>query len=143
MLNGLTIAVDFDGTIVENKYPQIGKPLMFALESLKKLQEEGHLLILWTYRSGKELENAVEFCKKNGINFYAVNKSYPEEIFEESQSRKIQADIFIDDRNIGGLVGWGEIYQTLGKENVYSINKLKNKKKKPTKGVLSFLKPKI
>jgi len=53
MIDGLTIAVDFDGTIVENKYPQIGKPIIFALETLKKLQEEGHLLILWTYRSGK------------------------------------------------------------------------------------------
>jgi len=143
MLNVLTIAVDFDGTIVENKYPQIGKPMMFAIESLKKLQEEGHLLILWTYRSGKELDNAVEFCKKNGINFYAVNKSYPEEIFDESQSRKIQADIFIDDRNIGGLVGWGEIYQTLGKEATYQSKKLKNKKQKSSKGVFSFLKPKI
>ncbi len=119
MLNVMTIAVDFDGTIVENNYPQIGKPMMFALESLKKLQEEGHLLILWTYRSGKELDNAVEFCKKNGINFYAINKSYPEEVFDDSQSRKIQADVFIDDRKIGGLSGWGEIYQTLGKDNVY------------------------
>ncbi len=143
MLNVLTIAVDFDGTIVENKYPQIGKPIMFALESLKKLQEEGHLLILWTYRSGKELDKAVEFCKKNGINFYAVNKSYPEEVFDDSQSRKIQADIFIDDRNIGGLIGWGEIYQTLGKETVYPSKKLKNKKKNPGKGVFSFLKLKI
>ena len=143
MLNVLTIAVDFDGTIVENKYPQIGKPIMFALESLKKLQEEGHLLILWTYRSGKELDNAVEFCKKNGINFYAVNKSYPEEVFDDSQSRKIQADIFIDDRNIGGLIGWGEIYQTLGKETVYPSKKIKNKKKNPGKGVFSFLKLKI
>lgn len=143
MLNVRTIAVDFDGTIVENKYPEIGKPIMFAIESLKKLQEEGNLLILWTYRSGTELENAVEFCKKNGINFYAVNKSYPEEVFDESQSRKIQADIFIDDRNMGGLVGWGEIYQTLGKESIYPSNKISNKKKKPGKGILSFLKPKI
>jgi len=143
MIDGLTIAVDFDGTIVENKYPQIGKPIIFALETLKKLQEEGHLLILWTYRSGKELDEAVIFCKKNGLHFYAVNKSYPEEVFEETQSRKIQADIFIDDRNIGGLVGWGEIYQTLGKENIYATKKIKNKKKKPGKGILNFLKPKL
>lgn len=135
----LTIAVDFDGTIVENRYPKIGKPVLFALETLKKLQEEGHLLILWTYRCGRELEEAVEYCKSKGINFYAVNKSYPEEIFEERISRKIQADIFIDDRNIGGLKGWGEIYQTLvsaGDEKVQK--KIRNKKR--GKGVLHYLK---
>ena len=113
----LTIAIDFDGTIVENKYPEIGKPLLFAFETLKKLQEDGHNLILWTYRKGTRLEEAVTFCKNNGISFYAVNKSYPEENFDESLSRKILADIFIDDRNIGGMMGWGEIYQIISKKN--------------------------
>lgn len=111
MLKALTIAVDFDGTIVENRYPKIGKPVLFALESLRKLHNDGHQLILWTYRCGKELDEAVEFCEKEKIQFYAVNKSYPEEEFDPSISRKIQADIFIDDRNIGGLLGWGEVYQ--------------------------------
>lgn len=113
MPNSLTIAVDFDGTIVENRFPEIGKPMLFAFESLKKLQEEGHRLILWTYRSGDRLEDAVKFCEKNGIKFYAVNKSYPEEDFDDTISRKILADIFIDDRNIGGLKGWGEVFQML------------------------------
>lgn len=113
MSKSLTIAVDFDGTIVDNKFPGIGKPKLFAVETLKKLQEEGHLLILWTYRSGKHLEAAVEFCKDKGLEFYAVNKSYPEEDFDDTISRKILADIFIDDRNIGGLLGWGEIYHKL------------------------------
>ncbi len=121
----LTIAVDFDGTIVEDAYPQIGKPKMFAFETLKKLQEKGHRLILWTYRSGKTLDEAVAFCKKNGIEFYAVNKSFPEEEFDEKYSRKINADIFIDDRNIGGLVGWGEIYQQLIREDKPEIKKSK------------------
>lgn len=107
------VAVDFDGTIVENKYPGIGKPMMFAFETLKKLQDEGHILILWTYRSGKSLDEAVEFCKQNGIEFYAINRSYPEEEFSEEISRKIQADIFIDDRNIGGFYGWGQVYREL------------------------------
>lgn len=127
----LTIAIDFDGTIVENKYPEIGKPLLFAFETLKKLQEDGHNLILWTYRKGTRLEEAVTFCKKNGINFYAVNKSYPEEKFDESLSRKILADIFIDDRNIGGMLGWGEIYQMIsqktGSKNSKQIKKKKNR----------------
>lgn len=110
----LKIAVDFDGTIVEHKYPEIGKEVMFALKTLRALQEQGHLLILWTYRSGKELDDAVEYCRRNGIVFYAVNASYPEEEFDEDyDSRKIDADIFIDDRNIGGLPPWGEIYQMI------------------------------
>lgn len=128
MPKSLTIAVDFDGTIVENKYPEIGKPILFAFESMQKLQEEGHLLILWTYRYGEKLEEAVEFCRKRGIEFYAVNKSYPEEDFDQGISRKILADIFIDDRNIGGMLGWGEIYQ-----------KLSNKKELPIKKKYGFL----
>jgi hydroxymethylpyrimidine pyrophosphatase-like HAD family hydrolase len=111
-----TIAVDFDGTIVENKYPEIGKPMIFAFETLKKLEDDGFMLILWTYRSGKKLQEAIDFCKENGIVFYSVNKSYPEEEYTDDISRKIQADIFIDDRNIGGFLGWGKIYQILTRE---------------------------
>lgn len=109
----LIIAVDFDGTIVEDAYPKIGKPQIFAFETLKRLQGEGHRLILWTYRCGDKLNEAVNFCKENGIHFYAVNKSFPEEEHNESISRKIHADLFIDDRNVGGFIGWGEIYQML------------------------------
>jgi hypothetical protein len=110
----LKIAVDFDGTIVEHMYPEIGKEILFAFDTLKELQKQRHQLILWTYRTGKELDEAVAFCRKNGVEFYAVNKSYPEEDFDElSSSRKIEADIFIDDRNVGGLPGWGEIYQMI------------------------------
>ncbi len=112
----LIIAIDFDGTIVEDAYPKIGKTRIFAFETLKRLQEDGHRLILWTYRSGIRLEEAVAYCKKNGIEFYAVNKSFPEEKFDYSKSRKINADLFIDDRNIGGILGWGEIYQMITKE---------------------------
>ena len=110
----LKIAVDVDGTIVEHKYPDIGKEMLFAFDTLKALQRKRHLLILWTFRAGRELDEAVEFCRSHGIEFYAVNKSYPEEEFDPyTTSRKIDADIFIDDRNIGGLVGWGEVYQML------------------------------
>ncbi|GER59826.1 BT0820 family HAD-type phosphatase [Patiriisocius marinus] len=109
----LTIAIDFDGTIVHDAYPKIGKPIIFAFETIKKLQENGHRTILWTYRRGRALNEAVEFCKKNGIEFYAVNKSFPEEVFDPEYSRKINADIFIDDRNIGGMKSWGEIYQEI------------------------------
>lgn len=109
--NHLIIAIDFDGTIVEDAFPKIGKPMLFAFETLQKLQSEGHRLILWTYRNGKSLKEAVIFCKENGIDFYAVNKSYPEEKLDSTISRKIHADLFIDDRNVGGFIGWVEIYK--------------------------------
>ena len=130
----LIIAIDFDGTIVEDGYPGIGKPRIFAFETLQKLQEDGHRLILWTYRSGSRLNEAVDFCKGNGIEFYAVNKSFEEEQFDDTKSRKIYADLFIDDRNIGGVLGWGEIYQMITNE----VPKIKIPKKK--KGFFSLFK---
>ena len=116
MLDKLIIAVDFDGTIVEDAYPEIGEEKIFAFDTLKRLQNDGHRLILWTYRHGKRLQEAVDFCKQNGIEFYAVNKNYPNETLDDTIPRKLGADLFIDDRNIGGFVGWGEIYQILTKE---------------------------
>lgn len=118
-----TIAVDFDGTIVEDAYPKIGRPKIFAFETMKKLQELGHRLILWTYRHGDRLQEAVDFCKENGIEFYAVNKSFPEEEFDGSASRKLNADYFIDDRNIGGLVEWGEVYRLLTNKEIEESKK--------------------
>jgi hydroxymethylpyrimidine pyrophosphatase-like HAD family hydrolase len=109
----MIIAVDFDGTIVEHKYPKIGREILFATDTLKALNAKGHQLILWTYRSGKLLEEAVAFCEERGVEFYAVNKNYPEEVFDETISRKINADLYIDDRNLGGLLSWGEIYQII------------------------------
>lgn len=116
-MNNKIIAVDFDGTIVEDAYPDIGKPKLFAFETLKKLQSEGYRLILWTYRCGKSLDEAVAFCEKNGVHFYAVNSSYEGELLDGSKSRKIHADIFIDDRNLGGFPGWGEVYYII-KHNI-------------------------
>ncbi len=125
----MIIAVDFDGTVVEHRYPQIGRELLFAFETLKELQKQGHRLILWTYRSGKELDEAVEFCRKKGIEFYAVNKNYPEEIFEESTvSRKINADIYIDDKNLGGFPGWSVVWQMISGTNIEKIEKEKLEK---------------
>ncbi len=131
----LIIAVDFDGTIVEDAYPKIGKPNIFAFETLKKLQNDGHRLILWTYRSENKLEEAVVFCKENGIKFYAINQSFPEEQYTNNISRKINADLFIDDRNIGGFKGWGEIYQMLSNPN-FKLDTSPKKKK----GLFSFFK---
>ena len=109
-----TIAVDFDGTIVEHRYPEIGAERPFAIDTLKMLIKDRHKLILWTVREGKLLDEAVEWCRKRGVEFYAINREYPEETVHNNQhfSRKLSAvDIWIDDRNIGGLPDWGTIYR--------------------------------
>lgn len=110
------IAVDFDGTIVEHAYPRIGKEMLFAFQTLKALQKKGHKLILWTIRDGHLLDEAVEFCRQHGVEFYAVNHSYPDERFDLSMSRKINVDVFIDDRNVGGFPGWSAVWQMLHPE---------------------------
>ena len=117
----MTIAIDFDGTIVEHRYPEIGKEIPFAVTTLKKLIEEKHKLILWTVREGKLLDEAVEWCRQRGIEFYAINKDYPEEEKEYNKhySRKLKADLFIDDRNIGGLPDWGTIYRIIHEKKTY------------------------
>lgn len=113
-INSLLIAVDFDGTVVEDSYPKVGKPQPFAIETLKMMNKDGHRIILWTYRHGEKLNDAINFLESNGVQLYAVNSSYPEEKYDKSQaSRKINADLFIDDRNFGGFPGWGVIYQKL------------------------------
>ena len=120
----MTIAVDFDGTIVEHRYPAIGAEIPFAIDTLKKLSDERHKLILWSVREGKLLDEAVAYCKERGLEFYAVNSNYPEESEKHSTfSRKLQADLFIDDRNLGGLPDWGVIYRMVNEkltfEDVY------------------------
>ena len=117
----MIIAVDFDGTIVEHRYPTIGRELPFAIETLKKLVKEGHRLILWTVREGHLLEEAVQFCRERGLEFYAVNRDYPEEEKEKNNhfSRKLKADVWIDDRNVGGLPDWGTIYEMIHNKLTY------------------------
>ena len=117
----MTIAVDFDGTIVEHRYPEIGKEIIFATDTLKMLINDGHQLILWTVREGEMLDEAVEWCRQRGVEFYAVNKDFPEEDVEknENYSRKLRVDLFIDDRNIGGLPDWGTIYQMINEHKSY------------------------
>ena len=143
-LDSKIIAVDFDGTIVEHAYPKIGKEMLFAFATLKALQKKGHKLILWTFRDGALLDEAVVYCRQNGIEFYAVNKSYPEEVYDLSISRKINADLFIDDRNVGGFLGWSKIWQTLHPEGGEFDHNLVNPEahhnyKKERKGIFKKL----
>ena len=117
----MIIAVDFDGTIVEHKYPAIGREIPFATETLKMLIKQNHKLIMWSVREGKLLDDAVKWCKDRGVEFYAVNKDYPEETLDNNNhfSRKLKADLFIDDRNLGGLPDWGQIYRMIQKRQTW------------------------
>lgn len=108
----MIIAVDFDGTIVEHDYPNIGREQRHAIATLKRLQREGHILILWTYREGTLLEEAVEWCKERGLEFHGINTDNPLSAAPEGP-RKVNADIYIDDRNVGGLPDWGAIYEMI------------------------------
>lgn len=118
----MTIAIDFDGTVVEDRYPEIGRERPFATDTLRMLIADRHRLILWTVREGRALEEAIAWCKERGVEFYAVNKDFPEERGTENNnhfSRKIKADLFIDDRNIGGLPDWGTIYRIINEHKSY------------------------
>ena len=113
----MIIAYDFDGTLVEDKYPEIGKPLMgytynrTMIDEAILLRENGHKIILWTCRNGKLLDEAVNFCKSQGLEFDAINddleehkQMWKEELVDWQKSgkaRKIFADIYIDDRGLG------------------------------------------
>ena len=110
----MIIACDFDGTIVEYRYPEIGKEKPFAIQCLKQLQQEGNKLILWTSREGDLLDEAVAFCHERGLDFYAVNDNQPDDALFKKHSSKVIADVYIDDRNLGGIPDWSTIYEMIG-----------------------------
>lgn len=117
----MTIAVDFDGTIVRHRYPEIGNEIPFAIQTLKMLAKEGHQIILWSVREGDLLQEAVDWCRERGLEFYAVNKDFPEEDVTRNKhfSRKLKVELFIDDRNVGGLPDWGTIYRMIHEKKTY------------------------
>lgn len=100
----LKIAIDFDGTLCENKFPEIGEPNERVIQQIKFLQKEGAKLILWTCRNGQILEDAVAWCLEHGLAFDAINQNLPE--IQEAwggDTRKVYADMYLDDKNVGGL----------------------------------------
>ena len=117
----MTIAVDFDGTIVEHEYPNIGREIPFATDTLKMLIKDQHKLILWSCREDQLLQDAINWCRERGVEFYAVNKDFPEEKVEYNNhfTRKLKVDMFIDDRNVGGLPDWGVIYDMVTHKKNY------------------------
>jgi len=98
-MKDMIFAVDFDGTLVEHDYPKIGKPVPYAFEALRSLQSEGNKLVLYTMRSGNSLDEAVEFCKKQGIVFWGINKNPEQALW--TNSPKVYAHYYIDDAAVG------------------------------------------
>jgi hypothetical protein len=94
-------AVDFDGTLCVSKFPEIGAPNMALINHLIKRRAKGNKVILWTCRVDKRLEEAVEWCKKFGLEFDVVNANLPEIIaYWGNESRKVFADVYIDDKAV-------------------------------------------
>ena len=116
----ITIAVDFDGTIVCNRYPKIGEPVPMAIETIKEWISFGVQVILWTMRHGDGLREAVEYCKNAGIEFYGINKNPSQ---DWSDSPKAYAHIYVDDMavgcplinyNGGKVVDWNKVRDLVG-----------------------------
>jgi hypothetical protein len=103
----LILSVDFDGTICQHMFPAIGPAMPGAFETLKRFQEKGDRLILWTCREGMYLKEAITFCKLNGIEFEQHNNNVIEHDYDKS--RKVYSDLYIDDRMVGGFPGWKTI----------------------------------
>lgn len=110
----MVISIDFDGTVVEHRYPKIGEEIPHATETLRKLMEDGHKLVLWTVREGPLLEEAINWCRERGVEFSAINETLRADTNEHSNNtRKIDADIYVDDCNIGGRFDWETVYHMI------------------------------
>lgn len=117
----MIIAIDFDGTIVENNFPHIGQLMPGAKETIQKLFDEGHYIIIWTSRGNEQLRDAVNFLLHNQIPFHCINDNNPDNTAKySSNSRKVYAHCYIDDRNLGGFPGWDTAYRLITEaENEY------------------------
>ena len=135
----MTIAVDFDGTIVEHRYPAIGKELPFATATLRQLMADGHKLLLWSVREGDTLREAIEWCNERGVRFYAANTYLDEDDNESIDtmdknpnfSRKLKVDCFIDDRAIYQIISRGITYEQYLEEQMRDDSNEEEPKKKP------------
>jgi hypothetical protein len=95
-----TIAVDFDGTLCEDRYPEIGAARQEVIERFKAEKADGSVMILWTCRVGAKLQSAVEWCEKQGVFFDYINENDPKTIERfGGDSRKIYCDENWDDKN--------------------------------------------
>lgn len=98
----ISIAVDFDGTLCEDRFPYIGEPKFHVINAVKKLQELGVKTVLWTCRNGEVLREAVIWCHSIGLHFDAVNENL-KEVQQKwgGDTRKVLVDYYLDDKNLG------------------------------------------
>jgi histidinol phosphatase-like enzyme len=108
------VAIDFDGTIVEHEFPEMGDLKPYAKEVINKLHEEGYYIIIWTCRGEYGLIDAINFLKENEIHFDKINENAPYEMICFKPSPKIFANFYVDDRNVGVKeINWKEIYKQI------------------------------
>lgn len=110
----MIVAIDFDGTIVEDRYPEIGKLIDGAREVINKLYDEGYEIIIWSCRARVGKARAIEFLAKNGIKYHRFNESSPANLkqYNNVDTRKVYADLYIDDKGLmKPLPPWSEIYE--------------------------------
>lgn len=116
------IVIDFDGTIVECDYPNIGKIRNNARHYINKLHSEGYGIVINTCRSGLAEADAIHFLRDNGIRYDYINCNFPHLIEKYGQDcRKISGDVYIEDRCLFTLPKWHTIY------DVIKIKERKNK----------------
>lgn len=124
----MIIAVDFDGTLHNGTFPDIGTPADGAIDIMKKLKADGHYLVLWTCRCGDKLTEAINWLLEFGIPFDRVNEHNPDNLAKyESNSRKVYAHLYVDDRQVGGLPSWCHIYEYASKIESDYNEKINNK----------------
>ena len=123
----MIIAIDFDGTIHSGQWPAIGEPLPGAKEAINNLRAEGHYIIIWTCREGQQQTEMVNWLLQQGIGFDRVNDHEPRNLtVYGSDSRKVYAHVYIDDKNLGGLPSWGEIALLVRRQEAEYQSKVKN-----------------
>lgn len=108
----MIIAIDFDGTLHSGVFPAIGVPAPYAVEIMQKLKADGHYIIINTCRSNDDLLEAINWMLLKRIPFDRVNDNHPAQIaLHKNNSRKVHADLYIDDKQVGGLPLWPDIYK--------------------------------
>lgn len=108
----MILAIDFDGTLHMGHFPEIGIPMPYAIEKMKQLKADGHYIIINTCRSNGDLLEAVNWMLEKGIPFDRVNDNHPDGIVRHNNnSRKVHADVYVDDKQVGGLPMWQDVYK--------------------------------
>jgi hypothetical protein len=110
----MIIAIDFDGTIAHSCWPNVGTLIPGAKEYINRLYADGHYIIIWTCRAGEPLIKAINYLLAAGVKFHRINDDEPGVYAQYGGGgRKLYADVYIDDKQVGGLPPWSDIYETI------------------------------